>query len=70
METAMTMLSISFVVPAPAEHKRSIRQRILDAIEARSQRKADRDIAKVLRDKTGFDHDEFRIELERRLLGQ
>ncbi len=66
----MTMLSIPFVVPARSEHKRSIWQRILDAIEARSQRKADQHIAKFLRNKTGFDHDDFRIELERRLLGQ
>jgi hypothetical protein len=57
-------------VPAREGHDRSLWQRLLEAIAARQERKADREIARHLRDRSAVYRDEFTIELERRFLGQ
>jgi hypothetical protein len=43
---------------------------MIDAISAGQRRAAEREIAKHLHFRRGLHHDDFSIELERRLLGQ
>jgi hypothetical protein len=66
----MTMLPITAAFPAFAREQptRSIWQRIGDAIEHRQRRRAEREISAQLRRHPL--QDEFRIEFERRFVGQ
>ena len=70
----MTMQSPSFtsffLAPAREAGDRSLWRRLAAAIEAGRARKADREIIRYLqRNQVGY-RDEFRLELERRFLGQ
>jgi hypothetical protein len=68
-ESAMTMLPIAVPFHALREpHTRSIWRRIGDAIERSQRRRAEREIAAQLRHHP--DRDEFRVEFERRFMGQ
>jgi hypothetical protein len=70
----MTMQSLSFtsffLAPARKAGDRSLWRRLAAAIEAGRARKADREIIRYLQRDQGGYRDEFRLELERRFLGQ
>jgi hypothetical protein len=66
----MTHQSESLFLSASDVSFRSLWQRMIDAMEARRLRAAEREIARHLHFRRGLHHDHFRIELERRLLGQ
>jgi hypothetical protein len=74
METIMTMQSLSssssLLASAQERGDRSLWRRLVAAIAAGRERKADREIARYLRSHQGSYRDDFRIELERRFLGQ
>jgi hypothetical protein len=71
-ETTMTLqaFSRSLFVPAREARERSFWRRLLGAIMEGRQRKADEYLRDYLRSRRGEHPDEFRSELERRLLGQ
>jgi hypothetical protein len=69
-ETIMKHQSQSLFLSASDVSFRSFWQRMIDAMEARQRRAAEREIAKHLHFRCGRHHDDFRVELERRLLGQ
>jgi hypothetical protein len=62
--------SPSLFAPAREGRKRSVWRQLLGAIMEGRQRKADEYVKDHLRRRRGDHHDEFRRELERRLLGQ
>jgi hypothetical protein len=66
----MTHQSESLFLSASDVSFRSLWQRTIDAIAARQLRAAEREIAKHLHLRCGRHHDDFKLELERRLLGQ
>jgi hypothetical protein len=61
--------SAGFDVPADLRERRSLLRRFMDALMAGLRRKADREIATYLH-RHQDPRDEFRIELERRFMGQ
>ena len=61
--------SAAFDVPAGLRERRSLLRRFMDALMEGRRRKADRDIAAYLHHHQD-PRDEFRIELERRFMGQ
>ena len=61
--------SAAFDVPAGLRERRSLLRRFMDALMEGRRRKADRDIAAYLH-RHQDPRDVFRIELERRLMGQ
>lgn len=63
-------LAPSFLAPVFERRRRPLWQRMISAIAAGRQRAAERDIARHLQCRRGQHEDDFRIELERRLLGQ
>jgi hypothetical protein len=63
-------LPSSLSTPLWEASDRSLWQRLIAAIVADRGRKADREIARYLRSRQGGYRDEFRLELERRFLGQ
>jgi hypothetical protein len=71
-ETTMTLqaFSHSFFAPAREFRERSFWRQLLDAIMEGRQRKADEYLRDYLRHHRGERPDEFRSELERRLLGR
>jgi hypothetical protein len=66
----MQSLSSSLVASAWEGTDRSLWRRLVAAIVASRRREADREIARYLRKYQGGYRDEFRVELERRFLGQ
>ena len=66
----MQSLSSSLVASAWEGADRSLWRRLVAAIVASRRREADREIARYLRSCQGGYRDEFRVELERRFLGQ
>jgi hypothetical protein len=68
----MTTLSFPARLPAPARHWHpgALWRRWLAAFEARRRRQADRVILRLVRSDRGHCDADFRLELERRLLGQ
>jgi hypothetical protein len=74
-ETTMTLLRLrtfspSLFAPALKGRERSFWRQLLGAIMEGRQRKADEYVRDYLRRRRGKHPDEFRSELERRLLGQ
>lgn len=63
-------VSNQFLFTADEQSKQSFGWRLLRWMMARQQREADRTIMSCLRIRQDSYRDEFRIELERRLLGQ
>jgi hypothetical protein len=61
--------SAAFDVPADLRERRSLLRRFMDALMEGRRRKADRDIAAYLH-RHQDPRDDFRIELERRFMGQ
>jgi hypothetical protein len=62
--------SSSLVGPAWQGHDRPLWRRVIEAMVAGQERKADREIARYLRGRRNGYQGEFRLELERRFLGQ
>jgi hypothetical protein len=72
LEIIVTLQSLSSSLSTPLweASDRSLWQRLVAAIVAGRERRADREIAKYLRSRQDGHRDEFRLELERRFLGQ
>jgi hypothetical protein len=62
--------SSSLLAPTREGDDRSWWRRLVAAFAAGRERKADREIARYLRSHQGGYRDDFRLELERRFLGQ